>query len=70
MTFSDFVTHVSLYHDRHPEQRYGQACMNSLYWVRPDLHKVIKTDVFYVESQTVEDLLKMVVFWEELEVLW
>lgn len=61
MTFDDFLTTVTEYHRTHPSQRYGQAVMNVLYQVRPDLYDRTtkeRFDVFYTtDAAEIEAIL-------------
>lgn len=53
MTFEEFLTMVHQYHQQHSTQRYGQAVMNVLHSVRPDLYERACTehlDVFYTHD--------------------
>ena len=52
-TFDEFLTLVEAYHRQHPAHRYGQAVMNLLYSVRPDLYERAQhehLDVFYTHD--------------------
>lgn len=45
-----FHSYVQKYRKQHPEQRYGQALMNCLWNIRPDLHALVmgtENDPFY-----------------------
>lgn len=50
MTFDEFVTAACVYANRHREQRFGQACMNALLYVRPDIARRPAADIWEVED--------------------
>lgn len=50
MTFDEFIDKAIAYSDRHPEQRFGQACMNTLRWVKPNLFRDIDLDIWEVSD--------------------
>ena len=41
MTYQDFLASLPARWKAIPSERLGQSCMNQLYSVRPDLHKLI-----------------------------
>lgn len=45
MTFQEYIDKANAYHAAHPEQRIGQAFMNTLRWVRADLFDALTDDV-------------------------
>lgn len=50
MNFDGFVDAAIAYSRNHPEQRFGQACMNALLWCRADLAKRVGIDIWECTS--------------------
>lgn len=55
MTYDAFVTIVDKYHQYHPYDRYGQAVMNVLYSIHPNLYNRLcanHLDIFHATDQS------------------
>lgn len=67
MTFNQFVDAAIAYARRHPEQRFGQACMNALRWNRPSLFGRVGLDIW---ECTKSDDAAIFAWFYELEQMW
>jgi len=51
MAWDDFITECINYARKHPEQRFGQACMNALRLLKgPEAMRAVQTDIWEISD--------------------
>jgi hypothetical protein len=67
MTFNEFLSTAIKYWHNHPEQRFGQAIMNSLGWVRDPRILDGLPDIWEIDNPIAPECVQ---FFEDLEQMW